>query len=190
MIIYKTINLINNKIYIGQDKKNNPNYLGSGLLLKQAINKYGIENFKKEILEVCDNIELLNIAEIYWIKKLNSQDRNIGYNISNGGSGGDTFTNNPNKEDWRRKNGLATLGKKLPKSEETKQKISDAVKRSWELNPNQGSTGKKWTEEEKQKMSDAKKGIILPKIECIYCKRMLDPGNYKQYHGEKCKLNK
>lgn len=41
MQIYKTTNLINSKIYIGQDSKNNLSYLGSGKLIKQAINKYG-----------------------------------------------------------------------------------------------------------------------------------------------------
>ena len=43
MIIYKTINKINNKIYVGQDSKNNYNYLGSGKILKKAINKYNKE---------------------------------------------------------------------------------------------------------------------------------------------------
>lgn len=52
MVIYKTTNLVNEKFYVGKDIKNNPNYLGSGLILKNAINKYGIENFKKEILEL------------------------------------------------------------------------------------------------------------------------------------------
>ena len=46
MIIYKTTNLVNGKIYIGKDSKNNPNYLGSGNLLKKALIKYGKENFK------------------------------------------------------------------------------------------------------------------------------------------------
>ena len=36
MIIYKTINLINGKFYIDKDKLNNPEYLGSGLLLKKS----------------------------------------------------------------------------------------------------------------------------------------------------------
>ena len=36
MIIYKTINLITGKIYIGQDSKNNPNYLGSGKYIKRS----------------------------------------------------------------------------------------------------------------------------------------------------------
>lgn len=49
MIIYKTINIINNKIYIGRDMHNNPNYLGSGYILSKAIKKYNKENFKKEL---------------------------------------------------------------------------------------------------------------------------------------------
>jgi len=54
MIIYKTTNTINGKIYIGKDVKNDPNYIGSGLYIKNAIKKYGKEHFKKETIE--DNI--------------------------------------------------------------------------------------------------------------------------------------
>lgn len=96
MIIYKTTNLINNKIYIGKDKKNNSKYLGSGKILKRAIKKYGQENFKKEILETCIDLEHLNEREKYWIEVLTPD-----YNIAKGGDGGDTFTNNPNKEKIR-----------------------------------------------------------------------------------------
>ena len=85
MVIYKTINLVNNKIYIGQDINNNPKYLGSGKIFKRALKKYGIKNFKKEILECCINKEQLNEKEIFWIKKLKSTDEKIGYNISFGG---------------------------------------------------------------------------------------------------------
>ena len=68
MIIYKTTNLINLKIYVGKDKKNNPNYYGSGLLLRLAIKKYGKENFAKETIDICRNETELNIREIFWIK--------------------------------------------------------------------------------------------------------------------------
>ena len=63
MIIYKTTNLVNGKIYIGQDKNNNPAYLGSGKILHLAFQKYGLENFNKEILEVCKSVEDLNEKE-------------------------------------------------------------------------------------------------------------------------------
>jgi group I intron endonuclease len=99
MLIYKTRNKINGKIYVGQDSYENPLYLGSGILLNRAILKYGIENFEKEILEKCDTQEKLNEREIFWIEKLNSRNPRIGYNISSGGSGGDTISHNPRREE-------------------------------------------------------------------------------------------
>lgn len=98
--IYKITSLINNKIYIGKkiSKKLDDNYFGSGKLLKRAILKYGMVNFKKEIIEICD-CEILNKREIYWINFYNSTNINIGYNIAFGGNGGDTISNNPNKEE-------------------------------------------------------------------------------------------
>jgi len=89
MIIYKTINTINNKIYIGKDSRNNPNYLGSGKLLKKAIVKYGKESFVKEILGFYNSIEELNNAEIKFIELFNSLSPN-GYNLAKGGEGGNT----------------------------------------------------------------------------------------------------
>lgn len=93
MIIYKTTNLINGKIYIGKDRKNSNSYLGSGVLLKKAIQKYGIENFKKEILEFCINDAHLNEREIFWINEYKSFGE--GYNLTIGGSGGITRKSKP-----------------------------------------------------------------------------------------------
>jgi hypothetical protein len=87
MIIYKTINTVNNKEYIGRDKHNNPRYLGSGTVLKQAIKKYGRKNFKKSILEETEDTS----REQYWILYYNTIYPK-GYNLTIGGDGGDTFT--------------------------------------------------------------------------------------------------
>jgi group I intron endonuclease len=91
MIIYKTTNIINGKFYVGKDEKNNPDYLGSGKILKLAINKNGRENFKKKILEVCETRENLNDREKYWIESLSATT--LGYNITEGGTGGRTKFN-------------------------------------------------------------------------------------------------
>jgi hypothetical protein len=88
MIIYKTTNLINSKVYIGKSKYNRSYYYGSGSLINKAIKKYGKENFIKEILEECSTIDELNIREIYWISKYDSTNREVGYNIDKGGKGG------------------------------------------------------------------------------------------------------
>lgn len=89
--IYKITNLLNHKIYIDKHTYINnrkDNYTGSGKLIKLAIRKYGIENFKKEILEICTP-ETINEKEIYWIIKLNAYSSN-GYNLAKGGKGGNS----------------------------------------------------------------------------------------------------
>lgn len=98
MVIYKTTNLVNNKIYIGKDSKNDKNYFGSGKILTSAIKKYGKNNFKKEILETCKTLEELDLREKVWINFCNSNNRKIGYNISEGGTGGDNYKNKTKKE--------------------------------------------------------------------------------------------
>jgi group I intron endonuclease len=104
--------MINNKIYVGSDKNNNPNYYGSGKILCEAISKYGKENFYKVILEKCNTLEELKQRESFWIKQLKSNVRGVGYNISDGYFGGDVFTNHPNKETYRQKLKKASEGEK------------------------------------------------------------------------------
>lgn len=87
-IIYCTTNLVNGKKYIGQDSKNDSNYLGSGMLLHLAINKYGIENFVKENLQDCFGQKDLEESERYWIDYFGAVKSDLFYNISSGGTGG------------------------------------------------------------------------------------------------------
>lgn len=93
--IYETTNDINGMKYIGQkkyDKRGNwKTYLGSGIYLNRAIQKYGEEHFKKRIIEECSSKKELNEREIYWINYYNSVNSDEFYNISNGGDGGNTI---------------------------------------------------------------------------------------------------
>lgn len=153
MIVYKTTNLINGKIYIVKDKHDNTKYLGSGLLLKKAIRKNGLINFKKETIEICDTVEYLNEREIFWIAHYKSTDINIGYNIAVGGFGGDTFTNNPNKEEIR-----VTLSKRRH-TDASKKKISENSYNTLMKGENHFNNGRIQSKEEKQKRKDTFKRI-------------------------------
>lgn len=99
--IYITTNLINNKKYIGQHYGAiDDNYLGSGTYITQAIDKYGKENFIKEILEIC-NQETIDEREKYWIDYYNAVEDNMYYNLREGGSGGDGWKS---CNEWAKRN--------------------------------------------------------------------------------------
>ena len=93
MIIYKITNLINNKIYIGlttvslKERWNNHKHCvkSDPRHLYCSMRKYGIENFKIEIVEETDSLEKLAKLEDYYINLYKSRDPNIGYNLSAGG---------------------------------------------------------------------------------------------------------
>lgn len=88
--IYLTTNKVNNKKYIGQHKGSlTDRYLGSGILLQKAIEKYGKDSFTKEILEICSSQEALDEREKYWIKKYDAVNSEEFYNLSEGGQKGD-----------------------------------------------------------------------------------------------------
>lgn len=83
-----TINLINGKYYIGKCEGTKNTYIGSGVALRNAIAKYGKENFKRIILERCDSKEELSIREKYWIALFDATNDSRSYNIAEGGTGG------------------------------------------------------------------------------------------------------
>lgn len=180
MIIYKVTNLINGKIYIGQDSKNNINYYGSGKIIIKAIKKYGKINFKKETLENCYTTDELNEREKYWIKLYNSQDKSIGYNILEGGHGlspeskrkiSEALKNKPFSKERKEKISIANKNRIFTK--EHKEKISkNHADVSGEKNPMFGkkhselvkqnshliNLGRKASSEQKKRMSEKKQG--------------------------------
>ncbi len=154
--IYKITNIINNKIYIGLTRRNikvrfnehiKKAKLNYNTKLYNAINKYGENNFKIEVIEQIDN-ELLSDREIFWIKYYNSVDNTIGYNSTLGGDGCNTlkYIDTDKYLERNKKISNALKGRKQD------QLIID--KRVKKL------LGKKRTKEQKQLMSIKQKGKI------------------------------
>jgi group I intron endonuclease len=98
--IYRIRNIVNNKCYYGSAKNikrrwsKHKSQLKYGrhenILLQRAWNKYGGENFIFEIVELCNETELLLVEQKYL-------NMNPEYNIGKQASGGDNITNHPNK---------------------------------------------------------------------------------------------
>jgi len=183
--VYITTNTINNKIYIGQHKSDtfDKHYYGSGLLINESIKKYGIENFKCEILEWCNSFEELNEKEIYWIAKYDAMNLDIGYNLNKGGTGGDIFNQLPKErqleyiERWKlvkEKNGTLHLAPKSvghKHSDETKKLLSKLHK------------GKHHSEETKVKIGKSLKGRVVSEE----TKQKIGDGNRGKYVSEETK---
>lgn len=87
-IVYKTVNNVNNKLYVGLHSTNNlnDNYLGSGWALKAALVKYGKENFTRTILFTLDNRELARELEALLVDS-SFVSRPDTYNLTIGGMG-------------------------------------------------------------------------------------------------------
>ena len=144
--LYKVTNLVNNRFYVGvhKTKEMDDGYMGSGKVIQQAIEKYGIKNFQKEILEVFDNSKAMydREKEIVTEEFLKTEDV---YNLRLGGNGG---------WDYITKNGLNTTPEILKKR-------GESIKKSYIgkdcSGKNSASFGKKHSEQTKQHISKKRK---------------------------------
>lgn len=133
--VYKTTNLLNGKIYIGQHvPTDSSSYIGSGKLLKKAQKKYGKKSFKIEVLQWCHSREELNEAEVDWINNTPEclAENGTGYNIKTTEQSvvDYSWTKDGEKSKiWKEKLSIANTGKHH--TDEAKQKISVAVKNGW-----------------------------------------------------------
>lgn len=167
---YKITNNINGHYYYGVHSTNNldDGYLGSGTYLWRAYNKYGIENFSKEILKYFDTVEEMFKYEQEIVNEELVNDKNC-YNVITGGKNDFVYSDEviesnkltniingllmfgytpggaarKNKEPWNK-------GKSW--SEKTRKKLRDAaLKRECS-----GAKDYKWTDEQKAKLKHPK----------------------------------
>jgi len=162
--VYKIINNINGKIYIG--KANDPetrwnrhwyiveygeNYDGFHYI-HAALKKYGKKNFSFDVIEHCETEEEAFIREKNWIRIYQSNNRKLGYNLTSGGEG---------------PSGII-------KTDEEKRKNSEYMRKFWKTHPHPcigrklteehkkaivaANTGRKHTDEAKEKISIANSG--------------------------------
>ncbi len=156
--IYITTNLKNGKKYLGQKKFDNrwKSYLGSGKALKAAVDKYGKDNFTRDIIKICYTAEELNKAE---------RDLSIEYNVVeskewyNEVYGGGSMSGYKVSEKSKRKNALSHIGKRP--TEEVRQKLSAAQKERFANSQNHPLRGKTVSMETRQKMSKSRKGLFI-----------------------------
>lgn len=89
-LTYKTTNLVNGHYYYGKHATDRieDGYLGSGHRLKDAIRKYGKENFVREIVGFHADTAEMNAAEAALITPEHLADPRC-YNLVGGGAGAD-----------------------------------------------------------------------------------------------------
>lgn len=163
--VYLIQNRINQKIYIGKRKSNNPekdSYMGSGKLIKSAIQKYGKENFQKVILGVFDSHEeAANLESLLVTQEFISSG--YSYNLHEGGYGGFLHINNlpiderPNVVSIREKckSGVLRIGGSDKWTAESRDKVVNRGKLNNELGL---TSGWQHTSNTKRRLSETSSG--------------------------------
>lgn len=136
MGLYKIINTLNDKFYLGSSKniehrfyihksklKNNKH---DNIHLQNAWNLYGESNFEFKIIEIYDGYsreKLFELEQIY----LDNMNNNY-YNFSARATGGDLISYHKNREDIVKKIGLATKKRYELMTDEEREKLSSNMR--------------------------------------------------------------
>ena len=190
--VYIHRNKINNKSYIGITSKrpeerwgvNGSNYRNKQTVFYKAINKYGWDGFEHIIFmdnlneHQAKHVEKLLIA-LYQTNCTKYKNPEMGYNMTDGGDGvvGIVYSS----ETRQRLSYLASN-----RSEETRQKISDAAKERLANPENHPMYGKNHTEETKEKIGEkARERFKVPENNPMYGKKHTEESKKKIGDGHR-----
>lgn len=180
--IYRIRNIINNKCYYGSAKNINRRWTRhksqlkynrhENIILQRAWNKYGNKNFLLEIVELCNEKDLLITEQKYL-------NYNPEYNIGKQASGGDNMSNNPNKDEYINKikktinNNISSL---------TKEELKEKFGKFGKDNPN-------WKNGLSYKYCKCGKKIKPHNKTCISCRNKSGINNpfYNKHHTNNTK---
>lgn len=155
IIIYKILNNINGKVYIGQTKnsldKRIYEHSKGKYLVQKAFAKYGINSFTVSIIDNAITKETSDEKEKYWIKFYDCKSPK-GYNLTDGGGG----LLNPSEEI---RDKIRQKLKGVPQSEERKNKLRGRTLSEEHKNKLRGRKAWNkdipWSEGHKKKLSEA-----------------------------------
>jgi len=155
MVVYKIRNILNNKVYIGYTKQDPIPYIEShfyhalnsidihrarlkgrldfqGKYFYRAIRKYGRDSFEYRILCECYFIEDVKQAERIFIQYYNSTNNQLGYNIAEGGDGGNTRLGMTAEQSEEYNSKISKALRTRLSDPEARKRLSDNQKLNWE----------------------------------------------------------
>jgi len=179
-IIYKTTNIKNNKYYYGvhSTEKLEDGYLGSGNGLKNDIKKYGIENFKKEIIAFFNDRNEALIFEANLVSKELINDP-MCYNSTIGGGAPPIRTGKISPSN------LLIGENRTKKQKEAAKKHSEKMKEKIPWNKGTKGKQKAWN---KGVSNPTLKDIASIERICPHCNRIGKGSSMLRWHFDNCKM--
>lgn len=191
-LVYLATNLCNGKVYVGITTRNLKQRIAEhksdGMAQKsqksyfhKAIQKYGFENFKFEIIDTAtaDTSEMmtenLKALERHYIDVYGSHDKYRGYNLTTGGDGvfGMVLSD-------AHKAAVSKAHKGKPLSDEHKKKIRDYMR-----SPRNHRLGSNLSDEAKERISRANKGRLAGSNNPMYGASRPDLSERNRKNGKK-----